>query len=268
MYKLLKILCFSLTTFLILLVTTASAQKEGCGNHGTCKNCHTIENKEIQNILSKINIPNVKIKNISDTTVKGLWEVGIESNGQMAALYIDYAKKHIIVGVVIDIEKKENLTKNKIESLNKSKKVNYSSIPLKNSIILGRPTAPIKIFVFSDPECPYCAKLHTTLKNIVAKRKDIAFYIKMYPLEMHKNAKWQAESIICTKSLQMLEDAYNGKQIQKLSCKQGKNIIKDIKETAKNLNIYATPTIVFPNGHIISGLANEEEIIKTADLKN
>lgn len=267
MCKLLKVLHFSLMTTLILLATTAFAQ-EGCGSHDNCKNCHTIENKEIQNILSKINLSDVKIKNVSDTAVKGLWEIGIESKGQMAVLYIDYAKKHVIVGVVVDVEKKENLTKNKIESLNKNKKVNYSSIPLKDSIVLGRPTASTKVFIFSDPDCPYCAKLHTVLKNIVKKRKDIAFYIKMYPLEMHKDAEWKAESIICTKSLQMLENAYNGKQIQKLSCKQGKDVIKNIKETAKNLNIYATPTIVFPNGHIISGLASEEEIVKIINQKN
>src|SRR3989344_4359654 len=34
--------------------------------------------------------------------------------------------------------------------------------------ILGNPEAPIKIIEFSDTECPFCKKVHPTLKEIIS----------------------------------------------------------------------------------------------------
>jgi len=51
------------------------------------------------------------------------------------------------------------------------------------------------------------------MKQVVSERKDIAFYIKMFPLKMHPGAYEKARAIICEKSLKLLEDAFEQKQI-------------------------------------------------------
>ncbi|MFA4919149.1 MAG: hypothetical protein WC581_07855 [Thermodesulfovibrionales bacterium] len=43
---------------------------------------------------------------------------------------------------------------------------------------------------------------------MLEERKDIAFYIKLYPLPMHKDAYGKAKTIVCEKSLALLENAF------------------------------------------------------------
>ncbi|MBS1112386.1 MAG: hypothetical protein H6Q92_148, partial [Nitrospirae bacterium] len=57
------------------------------------------------------------------------------------------------------------------------------------------------------------------MKKVVSERKDIAFYIKMFPLKMHPGAYEKARTIICEKSLKLLEDAFEKKQIPPPKCK-------------------------------------------------
>ena len=108
--------------------------------------------QEAQTILNEV-IPNVKIIHVKQSPVAGLWEIGIDMNGQKAIVYLDHAKKHIISpitrGEIYDIKAKASLTQ---ESFQKINKVDVSQIPLKNAIVLGENTAKNKIIVFSDPD--------------------------------------------------------------------------------------------------------------------
>ena len=108
--------------------------------------------QEAQTILNEV-IPNVKIIHVKQSPVAGLWEIGIDMNGQKAIVYLDHAKKHIISpitrGEIYDIKAKSSLTQ---ESFQKINKVDVSQIPLKNAIVLGENTAKNKIIVFSDPD--------------------------------------------------------------------------------------------------------------------
>ncbi len=56
------------------------------------------------------------------------------------------------------------------------------------------------------------------MKKIVEERKDIAFYIKMFPLKSHPAAYDKAKAIVCEKSLALLEDAHAKKPIPKPAC--------------------------------------------------
>ena len=51
------------------------------------------------------------------------------------------------------------------------------------------------------------------MKKVIEKRKDIAFFIKMYPLPMHKGAYEKSKTIVCEKSLALLEDAFAKKTL-------------------------------------------------------
>lgn len=108
--------------------------------------------EEAKSILNEV-IPNVKIIHVKQSPMAGLWEIGIDMNGQKAIVYLDHAKKHIISpitrGEIYDIKDKTSLTQ---ESFQKINKVDVSKIPLKDAIVLGDKTARNKIIVFSDPD--------------------------------------------------------------------------------------------------------------------
>jgi hypothetical protein len=77
------------------------------------------------------------------------------------------------------------------------------------------------------------------MKKVVAERKDIAFYIKLFPLPIHKESYPKSKAIACDHfSLALMDDAIAGKQIPAAKCdtkviddniKLGhKQIIKDL----------------------------------------
>ncbi|MEF9427202.1 MAG: DsbC family protein [Candidatus Mariimomonas ferrooxydans] len=124
--------------------------------------------------------------------------------------------------------------------------------------------------VFDDPDCPYCAKLHPELKQIIEKRKDIVFYLKMFPiLQLHPQAYDKSKTIICEKSnekaIKLLEDVYAKKEIPKPSC-DTKAVDENIKLAAK-LGINGTPTLVFDDGRVMSGAIKAEKLIKLIENK-
>ncbi len=104
------------------------------------------------------------------------------------------------------------------------------------------------------------------MKKVVKERDDIAFYLKMYPLtSIHPDAYEKAKTIVCEKSIKVLEDAYAKKPIPSPSCETDA-VDKNI-ELAQKLGIRGTPAIIFPNGKVRSGNTTAEELIKMIESK-
>jgi thiol:disulfide interchange protein DsbC len=98
------------------------------------------------------------------------------------------------------------------------------------------------------------------MKKVVEQRKDIAFYIKMFPLPMHKGAYDKAKAIVCEKSLALLEDAFANKELPKPQC-DTKVVDENIK-LAEKLGISGTPALIFPSGRLIPGAVEAKTIIE------
>ena len=143
-----------------------------------CEKCHSLGDQEIRLILEKLKVPDAKVLKTRMSPVKGLWEVAIEDKGQRGLLYVDFSKKYVVSGSIVEVDASLNKTKERLDELNKDRKIKPSGIPLKGALILGRKSATRKVIVFTDPDCPFCARLHQEMKKVVAERTDIAFYIK------------------------------------------------------------------------------------------
>lgn len=94
------------------------------------------------------------------------------------------------------------------------------------------------------------------MKKIVETRKDIAFYLKLFPLKFHPESYWKSKSLVCTKSTRLLEDNFDKKPIPKPLCETSA-IDANIK-IAEELGITGTPTIVMPDGFVIVGAMGAE----------
>ncbi|MFH1014601.1 MAG: DsbC family protein [Nitrospirota bacterium] len=229
-----------------------------------CTKCHTISTDEVRNILTKINAPDAKILKVQMSPARGLWEVSIDNKGQRGLFYVDFSKKYLISGRIIEVNASIDKTKERLDALNKERRINRSLIPLKDALILGDKKAVNKVIVFTDPDCHFCGKFHEEIKKVVEKRKDIAFYIKLFPLtKLHPDAYWKSKSIICEKSLKLLEDNFEKKTIPKPSCKTDV-IDKNIK-LAASLGISGTPTSVLPDGSVLTGSLQADKLIEFID---
>jgi thiol:disulfide interchange protein DsbC len=113
-----------------------------------CDKCHTLSVDQAKEIFKGLG-PNVDILGVHAGPIKGLWEVDIESGGRKNVVYVDFSKKKVIAGNIIDIKTRSSYTQ---ESLQEISKVNVSSIPLADSVVMGDKNAKYKIIVFDDPE--------------------------------------------------------------------------------------------------------------------
>ena len=98
------------------------------------------------------------------------------------------------------------------------------------------------------------------MKKVIAERKDIAFYIKMYPLPMHKDAYDKAKAIVCEKSLALLEDAFEKKELPKPKCET--DVVDENIKLAQKLGISGTPAVIFPDGRVVPGAVDAKTIIE------
>lgn len=98
------------------------------------------------------------------------------------------------------------------------------------------------------------------MKTVIKERKDIAFYIKLYPLAMHKEAYEKSKAIVCEKSLTLLEDAFAKKQLPKAKCET--TVIDDNIKLAQSLGIDGTPALVLPNGRVVPGYKDAKSLME------
>jgi thiol:disulfide interchange protein DsbC len=97
------------------------------------------------------------------------------------------------------------------------------------------------------------------MKQVIKERKDIAFYIVLFPLPMHPEARWKSQSILCKKSIKLLEDNFEGKPVPKPDCDT--KAIDDNIALAKTHDITGTPTLIMPDGMVVSGSRDAKTII-------
>lgn len=150
--KIIREICLpAVVLFLSVLILTCSARSvyafDGCQED--CKKCHTINDNEVKVIFEKMKVPDAKIKKIQMSPVKGLWEVAIENKGQLGLLYVDFSKKYVVAGTIVEVNAAINKTQQRLDEL---KRIKPASISLKDALVLGSNTAAKKVIVFTDPD--------------------------------------------------------------------------------------------------------------------
>ncbi len=70
--------------------------------------------------------------------------------------------------------------------------------------IQGNPNADVVIIEYSDTECPFCKRLHETMKLVMAEygqEGQVAWVFRHFPLDMHPKARKEAEALECANEL-------------------------------------------------------------------
>ncbi|BCR04489.1 thiol:disulfide interchange protein DsbC [Desulfuromonas versatilis] len=231
---------------------------DGCGA-GKCNDCHSMSLTEAKDLL-QAGVDQVNSVDFSE--LPGLFVVEVEKQGQKFPIYVDFSKQYVISGNIIRLKDKQNITQQRKAELNR---VDLSRIPLDDALLLGSAKASKKVVVFTDPECPYCKKLHPELQEVVKRDPDIAFLIKLFPLKMHPNAYQVSQSIVCAKSMAMLESSFAGKTIPPPACKTG--VVDQTLALVEDLGIRSTPTLVLPDGLVLPGYKQADQLLQILGSK-
>jgi thiol:disulfide interchange protein DsbC len=251
---------FTLTIVILAVLMSGrcwAMAKDGCGS-GECVSCHTLTVKEAGELLKFIG---GTVKKVADPPVKGLWQVAIEKDAKMATVYLDYGKKHLVAAPIYSLATRQPITgEASAAEPAKPKRIKQSAIPLKNAIVLGNPAASKRLVVFTDPDCPFCAKLHGELHKLVAADRDLAVHVKLFPLKMHPQAHDKSR-VILAGGAQLLDDAFAGKPLPASPKAPAAAVDATIAQAGK-LGITGTPTMVFPDGTVAVGMRELPELQK------
>ncbi len=246
-----KIVCLVLLSFLAAFPAAAFAPDAGSGS---CIDCHSLSVQEASNLL-KDGVDRVLA--VSHAEMPGMWVVEVEKNRQKFPLYVDYSKQYVFTGNIIRLRDHQNITAQHAAEMNR---VDVSKIPLGDALLLGRKDARTKVIVITDPDCPFCKRLHDELKEVVRRDPQIAFWIKFYPLKIHPNAYEISKSIVCARSLDLLEAHFAGKPIPPATCDT--RAIDDNIALVQQLGIGATPALILPDGLVQPGFRSADDILR------
>lgn len=246
--------------FSVLFALPAFAMSKECGTD--CKSCHSLSMKEATELLKATG---ASVLSIKDSPSRGLFELLVQKESQKALIFIDYGKKHLIQGVMVNLEKLESVSSHKLEPPQQKQPtaLDVNSIPVKNAIIMGNPKGSKKLYVFTDPDCPYCKKGHAELKKLAKIAPDVAIHIMLFPLPMHPGAFDKSRTILETMSHDLLDKAFEGNEaLPKPTKESSKKAIDENIKFANANGISGTPTMVMPNGKIEVGMRDAETLKK------
>ena len=249
---------------IIVASSSYAIAKEGHG--GECASCHTLTIPEANGLLKKIG---GTVTSVKPSPARGLFELLVEKEGQKGIIFLDYGKKYLIQGAVFDLEKLEQVIahKNELPQPKQTTSIDVKTIPVDLAVIMGNPNGSKKLYVFTDPDCPYCRKGHAELKKLAAIAPDVAIHIMLFPLPMHPGAYDKSRTVYETKSQDLLDKSFDGKDVPKPTKENSKKAIDEIIKFANANGISGTPTMVLPDGTIQVGMRDAETMKKMLEGK-
>lgn len=201
-----------------------------------------------QNLKTKY--PDIQVKSVQNSPIKDVYEVYM--GGRI--VYTNEEAKYFFVGNLIDLKEQKNLTEERMQTL---KSIDVKSLPLKQAIKHVKGKGERVIYVFSDPDCPYCQNLEKELKNI----DNLTVYLFLYPItRLHPNAESISQQIWCSKNQYQAWEDYLIDKKQPSSNKSCTTPIEKNIALAKSLEVDGTPTFFLQDGTRISGVREAGEI--------
>lgn len=202
----------------------------------------TAEAAGLKKVLEQ-KFPGAEIRGVAKTPYFGLYEVMFDDR----IVYTDAKAKYLVVGAVYDTDSKTNLTE---ERQRKQNRVNVAALPLDLAIKKVKGNGERKLVVFSDPDCPFCARLEKTLKNV----DNTTVYTFLFPIEqLHPDAARKSRMIWCAPDRVKAWDAHYDSGTLPDNPGECENPVVKTQALGASLKINATPTLIFADGSMVPG---------------
>ncbi|HEY4745508.1 MAG TPA: DsbC family protein [Desulfuromonadaceae bacterium] len=243
----------ALITGLVLLLSPVQALTHEGAVSGDCTSCHTLTIQEASQLLKK---GGGTVKSVRQAPSRGMFELLVEKNDRQGIVYIDYGKKHLMQGLLLSLDTFEPVAAHGTPAMQPQKvaTINPVSIPNQYAFTMGNPEGAKQLYVFTDPDCPYCRNLHAELKKLEKLAPQVTIRLMLLPLPIHQGAYDKARVIVGRHSRELLDMAFEGKALPQPSGDEGKAQIDAIMGFAYANGLSGTPTIVFPDGSVVVGI--------------
>jgi thiol:disulfide interchange protein DsbC len=187
--------------------------------------------------------PELSAASIKASPSSALYEVEMDAQ----IFYVTADGKYLMMGDMMDLGGHNNLTEARRASMRQRL---FDEIGEQNMIVMGPKNPKRTITVFTDVDCPYCAKLHNDVPELTKHGVKVRYL--MFPRagvgsETYKRsvAVWCAEDRVKAVGI-----AKSGGKIDMKTCK---NPVEQHFALGEKLHVEGTPTIFLDNGQKIGG---------------
>jgi thiol:disulfide interchange protein DsbC len=195
-------------------------------------------------------LPDVKIDSISPAPVPGLYEVMIGTQ----IVYVTDDARYFVDGQIVDLKTRENLTDARLAGV---RKVAMDAVPEDQMVIFAPPKYDHTVTVFTDIDCPYCAKLHSQIGQYEAEGIRVR-YLFFPRAGSHSSSYNEAVSVWCADDRkQALTDAKAGKKIPAKTCD---NPVDEHMALGRKVGVSGTPAIMLEDGEMIPGYVEPKRL--------
>ncbi len=204
--------------------------------------------------------PGAIISNWQPAPMQGLYMFTLNQADRV--FFVDQSGQFLLAqAALFDMKSQKNLTQDFI--LARRREV-LAALPLDHAVVY-RPAQPDAasakniVYVFDDPDCPFCRELHPELKQLVSAGVTVAVFL--HPVErIHKGATQKSVNIWCAEErTEALDLALTGKPVPDV-----KPCLTPIEENlalARKLGGGPTPYIVFPDGRSFAGGKSAKDLM-------
>jgi len=207
------------------------------------------EDKVRKGVMAFLGVPESAVESVTRIPQGGLYEV-VLNNGEL--FYTDEAVSFFILGNIIDVKTRQNLTG---ERLDKLARIDFKSLPLEQAIKRANGNGQRVIVTFEDPNCGYCKHLSKELQKV----KDVTIYTFLYPV-LSEDSITKARHIWCAENKAATWVAWivDGKTPEARKCDS--SVIDRNMELGKKLRMTGTPVLFFTDGARIVGYRGAGEL--------
>lgn len=215
-----------------------------------CPSSSEIENKFEQLAKRKGNVISLQ-----PSKVPGICEVAIRHGSQVQIFYTDQEAKFFFFGRLIDANTGSNLTSLALADINRLTPEEMEELSVLTAFSIGNDAAQVLYYV-TDPQCPYCKQGEEDLKRM-SEAGEVHARFLLFPLPSHKGAREQCISLICDKKgLEEFKSGYHSEN----QCEEGRMLVDSTVDFLRKKGITATPTYIFRDGRIHTGLLGTPEL--------
>lgn len=203
---------------------------------------------KVKDLLQK-NYPQLgPIDKTYKTNILGLYEVV----AQGMLFYTDKNAQYLINGNIIDLKTMRNLTEERSQKLFA---IDFNNLPFDLAIKKVKGNGQRKMAYFSDPNCGFCQKLESELKNV----DNVTLYLFM--LSIFQGSDKKVQGVWCSKDRVKAWDNLMQSHIQPPAGTCDTPTSK-LMELSQKLNINGTPALIFSDGTLIPGYRPAAELEK------
>ncbi|KUZ74255.1 thiol:disulfide interchange protein [Burkholderia ubonensis] len=189
------------------------------------------------------------IKSVAKSPVAGLYEVNLGSQ----IIYSDASGDYVLLGDLVDAKTRKNLTEARLAEINK---IDFAGLPFANAIKVVKGNGARKIAVFSDPNCPYCKKLETTLQSV----DNVTVYTFLYPV-LSPDSTAKSKAIWCaTDRAKTWEGWMLDHRVPTNAASCDTSALDKNLALGRGMNVTGTPTIFLPDGRRLPGAVSAEQL--------